>query len=247
MQKWEQDLEISLEVEVWSKMVQCAFRSYINTSLIEAYYKVLMRWYMVPVRVATYVPGASPQWFRGCGMDGTMFHIWWTCPKVRKFWIRTYKFIYSLTQVNLIKSPLQALLGCPVEGTSKHIRRLIAFIFIASRISIAKSWKSSTIPFHLLKYKLSWIMVNERLSAILNKVALFDKIWDPWINYLLAALWDSIDSGVFLSGARVHPPSLPSILSSLFPFSLPSIWICNLMGPRTNWDYTEVKLVGWIE
>lgn len=31
-------------------------------------------------------------------------------------------------------------------------------------------------------------MVNERLSAILNKVALFDKIWDPWINYLLAAL-----------------------------------------------------------
>lgn len=61
MQKWEQDLEISLEVEVWSKMVQCAFRSYINTSLIEAYYKVLMRWYMVPVRVATYVLGASPQ------------------------------------------------------------------------------------------------------------------------------------------------------------------------------------------
>lgn len=50
---------------------------------------------------------------------------------------------------------------------------LTAFIFKAARISIARSWKSPTITFELLKAKLLWIMINERLSAILNdKLAL---------------------------------------------------------------------------
>ena len=140
---------------------------------------------MVPVRVATFVPGASPRCFRGCAADGTMYHVWWLCPKVRRFWIRTYNFIYSLTQVNLRKSPLDALLGRPVKGTPKCTKKLIAYIFTAARISIARSWRSPTVPFYLLKVKLSWIMVNERLSAILaDKVDMFHRIWDPWIDYL---------------------------------------------------------------
>ena len=185
MTKWEQDIGMELDMADWSKLVQGASKSYINTSLIEANYKVLMRWYMVPARIASFVPGASPRCFRGCSVDCTMYHIWWTCQRVRRFWIRTYNFIYSLTQVNLVKSPLHALLGRPVEGTTKHLRKLIAFIFVAARITIAKSWRSPTVPFCLLKSKLSWIMVNERMSAILNdRVAVFDKVWDPWISYL---------------------------------------------------------------
>lgn len=178
-------MDTVLSSEEWSKIIQNASKSIINTSLIEANYKVLMRWYMVPERIATFVPGASPRCFRGCNTNGTMFHTWWTCPKVRRFWIRTYNLIYSLTQVNLIKSPMHALLGRPVEGASKSMRRLIAFIFMAARISIAKSWKSCSVPFYLLKAKLSWIMVNERLSAILkDKLTEFNKIWEPWIGYL---------------------------------------------------------------
>lgn len=185
MQKWEQDMEMELDMEVWNKIILNASKSLVNTSMIEANYKVMMRWYMVPERIATFVPGASPRCFRGCNVNGTFYHTWWTCPKVRRFWIRTYNLIYSLTQANLVKSPLHALLGRPVEGTSKSMRRLITFIFVAARISIAKSWKSPTVPFYLLKAKLSWIMINERLTAILkDKMTGFNKTWDPWIEYL---------------------------------------------------------------
>lgn len=76
-----------------------------------------------------------------------------------------------------------------METKLRHARRLLAFIFGATRISIARSWNSLAIPFDLVKTKLSWIMVNERLSTILlDKQVWFDKIWEPWIKYLLDAL-----------------------------------------------------------
>lgn len=139
-----------------------------------------MRWYMVPTRIAAYVPGASSSCFQGCGMEGTVLHIWWSCPKVKCFWILIYNFIYSLTQVNLLKSPQQALLGGPVDRTTRQAGKL--FIFTAARIAIARSCRTPTIPFDLVESKLSWIMINERLSVILlDKQARFEKIWEPWI------------------------------------------------------------------
>lgn len=65
-----------LATEEWSKITQNASKSLINTSLIEVNYKVLMRWYVVPERIAAFVPGASPRCFRECNMDGTMYHTW---------------------------------------------------------------------------------------------------------------------------------------------------------------------------
>lgn len=86
---------------------------------------------MVPTRLATY--GASPKIFRGCRQDGTTYHIWWQCPKVRRFWIRVYNLIFTLTQINLIKPPKHALLGLKVDEASKNQRRLLTFIFIAEQ------------------------------------------------------------------------------------------------------------------
>ena len=104
---WERDLGEELDRAEWNTLAQFNSKSLVNTSLIEANYKVFLRWYMVPVRLAAAVREASPQCFRGCGERGTVLHIW--CPKVRRFWIRVYNFIYSLTLINLVKSPLHAL------------------------------------------------------------------------------------------------------------------------------------------
>lgn len=104
MKKWKADLQESIELDERQNIAQGATRSLINTSIIEANYKVLLRWYMVPTRLASYVPDASPLCFPGYGQEGTMYHIWWRCPKVRRYWIRVYNFIYTLTQINLVKS-----------------------------------------------------------------------------------------------------------------------------------------------
>lgn len=140
MDRWEHGLSETLEFYKWHNLAQCASRSFINTSIIEAKYKMMLRWYMVPTRVASCVPGVSSLCFRGCGQEGTA--IWWQCPKVRSFWIYIYNFIDSLTHLNLWKSPRQALLCHSVLEAPRHLRRLIAFIFMAAKIYIGW-WRSN--------------------------------------------------------------------------------------------------------
>lgn len=65
------------------------------------------------------------------------------------------------------------------------MRRLITFISVAAKISIARFWKISMFPSFLVKAKVSSVMVSECLSAILNdKLKLFERIWNSWISYL---------------------------------------------------------------
>lgn len=148
--------------------------------------KTLIRWYMSPSRLASCAPGTSSSLcFRGCGPEGLFLHFCWTCSKVRRFWLRVYNFIYSLTGTNLQKTQQQALLGKLVQEVPGHTRQLIAFVSIAERKAIARSWESPTVQFDLFKVKNSWILINENLSAILNdKMKRFEKTWDPWIKYL---------------------------------------------------------------
>lgn len=59
------------------------------------------------------------------------------------------------------------------------------FYLYRQKKAIARLWKTTTIPFELINSELSWLMINEKLSAILNyKVESSEKIWDPWIQYI---------------------------------------------------------------
>lgn len=89
----------------------------INASIIVANYKVLLRWYMVPDRLATYTPVASPVCFRGCGQVGMAYHIWWQCSKVRQFSIIGYNF-YLYPHPSQSKSSKHTLLESMVEEAS---------------------------------------------------------------------------------------------------------------------------------
>lgn len=56
-------------------------------------------------------------------------------------------------------------------------------MFLAARITIAKYWKKSMVPFDHLKNKLNWITANDT-CILRNSTKKFDATWDPWICYL---------------------------------------------------------------
>lgn len=96
---WEMDTGHTWDQSIWSQVFQkasCKTRSYkgiLNISLIEANVKLLTIWYYVPSRLATIYPEASPLCFRGCNLVGSMFHIWWTCPRIRSYWNKFFLHI----------------------------------------------------------------------------------------------------------------------------------------------------------
>lgn len=75
------------------------------------------------------------------------------------------------------------MLPLPVDDIPKHMQTLIHFIFLAAKIAVAMAWKSPVIDLALLKCKLTWIMLNEKLVSVLqDRQTLFDM--KPWLTYL---------------------------------------------------------------
>lgn len=126
---WEADLGEIVEEEVWTKWSTMVHKGILNTSLAEANYKVLARWYLVPTRLAKFYPGTSPLCFRGCGQEEDMYHVWGSCPKVRRFWIRMFKLIYSVTGQNIPRGAKTGLFSDLPEEIPRHLRTLILHSF----------------------------------------------------------------------------------------------------------------------
>lgn len=111
MEAWERDLQDTWGLEEWHKTETRAHKGIVTISLIEANVKVLMRWYLVPTRLAVMFPTSSPLCFRACQALGSMLHIWWGCPKIRGFWNKIFYLIRRVTGIPVTKSPQIALLN----------------------------------------------------------------------------------------------------------------------------------------
>lgn len=74
--EWENDLAQEWDLEAWHRASAWAHREALNISLVEANLKVMMRWYLVPAKLARLYPSASPLCFCGCEHTGMMLHIW---------------------------------------------------------------------------------------------------------------------------------------------------------------------------
>lgn len=126
-------------------------------------------------------PATSPLCFRGCNLRGDMLHSWWECPKIRGFWNKMFSLIGKVPSIPVQKSPHIALLNSSVESAHKNMQRLIFFILLGTKLTIAKSWKKPTVSVRLAKRKISWIMVQEKItSVLLNSTEKFEAIWEPW-------------------------------------------------------------------
>lgn len=186
MEAWERDLQETWNLEEWHRRGTRAFQGiFLNISLIEANMKVLMRWYLLPSRLATMFSSASPLCFRDCQAQGSMLHIWWECLRLRGFWNKVFAIIRKVSGLPVTKSPQVALLNAPIPRTAKHTQKLITFMLLGAKTTIAKAWKQPTVSFQAAKRKISWIMSQEKLvSTMMDTTKSFEATWEPWARHL---------------------------------------------------------------
>lgn len=173
------------DLEHWHKTFFRSFKGILNISLIEASLKVITRWYLTPSRLSIMYPSVSPLCFRGCNMKGTMIHIWWECPKIRSFWTKIFQIISKVTALTVPRSPLTALLNHQIPGAPKYKHKLIFFILLGAKLTLAKAWKLPKVSVIAAKRKISWIMAQEKMvSSMLDTSVRFEKTWEPWAKYV---------------------------------------------------------------
>lgn len=125
---------------VLSKMYIKLFKSSKNVLLLENDYKVLYRWYYTSARLARLISSYSPLCFRGCSQESTMAHIWWSCPKVCRPWVRVYVLLRNIFYTNIKRHPYEALLYKPIVELLHPERKLALHLFTATKLTIVRTW-----------------------------------------------------------------------------------------------------------
>ncbi|CAH2222660.1 Hypothetical predicted protein, partial [Pelobates cultripes] len=86
MVHWESELNSTIESNKWSAAMALVIRATHCLDHVEAAYKLWMRWYITPRRLALIYPGSQQVCWRCCAQTGTLSHIFWHCPVLHTLW-----------------------------------------------------------------------------------------------------------------------------------------------------------------
>lgn len=84
---WECDIGRPIERKHWYQTNAYMSKISANIAIRETYLKIRNRWYLVLTRLQKMFPEMDPKCWRCLKERGSMTHIWWSCPKVKRFWI----------------------------------------------------------------------------------------------------------------------------------------------------------------
>uniref|UniRef100_A0A8C5SYA2 Uncharacterized protein n=1 Tax=Laticauda laticaudata TaxID=8630 RepID=A0A8C5SYA2_LATLA len=65
------------------------------------------RGHLAPARLAKMYPNTKAECWKCKYKEGTLFHMWWQCSEVKKYWIRVQRWLLEIT-VALLTSHMTA-------------------------------------------------------------------------------------------------------------------------------------------
>ncbi|CAH2223284.1 Hypothetical predicted protein [Pelobates cultripes] len=113
---------------------------------VEAAYKLWLRWYYTPQRLAKIYPGSRATCWRCNQQEGTLSHIFWYCPALSQYWQQIQDLIKLRVGIDLPPAPEHYLLHMMPPEITAHEASLITHITLAAKQRIAALWKSTLAP-----------------------------------------------------------------------------------------------------
>jgi hypothetical protein len=103
--------------------------------------KTILRFHLIPVRMATIKNTNKNKCWWGCEKKGTFRHCWWECKLVQPLWKTVWRFLKK-PKIELPCDPTISLLGTyPKECKSGYNKDTCISMFIAALFTIAQVWK----------------------------------------------------------------------------------------------------------
>ena len=114
--------------------------------------------------------------------EGSLTHLFWTCPKLYNFWSNIFKWFSDMYSCVFEPDPMIALFGVSAS-LLKH--RVLYGMVIAKKI-ILKIWKSDTVPqFKIWLSELIGILHIEKVQyGMMDNLNKFSDIWQPFLAHL---------------------------------------------------------------
>lgn len=107
------DMGSTLQVSDWALMAETTAKMSINMALVEASWKTLLRWYLVPIKIShTFLKART----------------WLKCLNIHRFFTLISN-VFCQTLVSTLIKILSKLLNALIPDISRGTKRLIYFIF----------------------------------------------------------------------------------------------------------------------
>uniref|UniRef100_A0A2D4LHQ7 Reverse transcriptase zinc-binding domain-containing protein n=1 Tax=Micrurus spixii TaxID=129469 RepID=A0A2D4LHQ7_9SAUR len=85
---WARNFGYNIQLEEWEEIWQRNLSITKTVSYEETLYKMIYRWHLASSRLSKIYPTANPTCWKCKVNHGTFYHLWWTCPVIKTFWIR---------------------------------------------------------------------------------------------------------------------------------------------------------------
>ncbi|CAI5768521.1 Hypothetical predicted protein [Podarcis lilfordi] len=146
MIKWAQDIGHNIMFADWEWLWNTGIKFTACNALKENIMKMIYRWYMTPVKLAKIYHLPDNKCWKCKETEGTFYHLWWTCPKIKAFWEMIYNELKKVLKCTFPKKPEAFLLGIAGQLVLKKDRTFFMYATTAARILIAKYWKTEELP-----------------------------------------------------------------------------------------------------
>lgn len=187
-QAWSEELELEVSDDVWNEALTRIHTCSINVRYKLIQFKVVHRLHYSKLKLHRIYPSVSPLCDRCRGAEGSLSHLFWSCPQLYTFWCEIFKWFSKVYGLDIAPDPELALLGCSETALrySSEIQQTLLLGMVAAKKMILLDWKSPTAPcFRKWLSEMIGIIQMERIRFHKSKAHdRFLDIWGPFIDYL---------------------------------------------------------------
>ncbi|CAI9577764.1 unnamed protein product [Staurois parvus] len=184
IEKWEKDLGVEWEEHTQRKIYRMVHEN-ISMREVEMNFKCLTRWYVTPVIEHKMREEKQPWCWRGCGGLGTMYHIWWECPKIHIYWAKVINQITIITGMEIGLDPEICLFHNSILSGNKYKELGILCYLNAAKNLIPKFWRKVEAPSEEdWMNRVDQIARLEKLYYIQeDRMVTYHMKWEKWEEY----------------------------------------------------------------
>lgn len=185
---WEEELNIQIDDIVWGEGLNRIQYCSINARHHLIQFKVLHRLHYSKTKLHKIYPTVSPLCQRCKSADGTLAHLFWSCPKLYDFWCSVFQWFSDMYNCVFKPDPQVALFGYSMFllPQSMRVQHTIMYGMVIAKRLILMLWKSEAVPlFKTWLSELTSLLHMEKIRYSLSgNRREFYKIWQPFLDHL---------------------------------------------------------------